>query len=124
MTQPDVLRPLACGAGKHLGGRGVRVLLKEMMLHHPGIVVAKLIGELELLERLLQQVVFAGRRPWPRQLMLIEHAKLHAQCSFRQIGTVSESYSYSQSYRTPIARGANSCFMNSCAATGSASCGL
>ena len=69
------------------------------MLHHPRVVVAKLIGELELIERLLQQVVFAGRRPGARQLVLVEHAEFHGSFpslvrparSMRRIHTASRS---------------------------------
>src|SRR5690348_17239022 len=102
----------------------MRVLLQEVVLHHPRVVVAKLIRKLELLQRLLQEVVFAGRRPGARQLMLVEHAEFHVGPLCGQIGTVSASYSYSQSYRAPIARGVNSRAMNASAWAGSASCGL
>ena len=77
MAEPDALGALARRAEEHLGGGGVRVLLEEVMLDHPGIVVAEFVGELELVERLLKQLVFAGRGPGARQLMLVEHAEFH-----------------------------------------------
>ena len=85
VPEADVFGALARGAEEHFGRRRVGVLLKEMVLHHPGIVVAKLIGELELIERLLQQVVFARRRPGAWQLVLIEHAEFHGVVPFAVI---------------------------------------
>ena len=107
MAQPDVLRALAGGAKEHLRRGGMRVLLEEVVLDHPGVVVAKLVGELELVERLLQQVVLAGRRPRARQLVLVEHAEFHGWFPFvrsgrsaRRIHTASRSARPSRAART------------------------
>src|SRR5689334_22069283 len=48
-----------------------------MMLDLPGVVVAEPVGELDLGERVLQQLVFAPGAPRPRQLVLVEDAELH-----------------------------------------------
>ena len=48
VAEPDVLGALAGGAEEHLGRRGVRVLLEEVMLDLPGVVVAEPVGELDL----------------------------------------------------------------------------
>ncbi len=97
MPEPDVPGALAGSAEEDLGRGGVGILLQKVMFHHPGVVVTKLIGELKLIERLLQQVVLARRRPGARQLMFIEHAELHAECFLSDRRTVKASYSYSQS---------------------------
>ena len=98
MAEPDVLGALARGAEEHLGRGGVRVLLEEVVLDHPGVVVAKLVGELELIERLLQQVVFAGRRSRGAAAGARRTRRISWLVPFAgQIGTVSASYSYSQS---------------------------
>src|SRR5262249_25059702 len=77
VTEPDVLRALAGGAEGDFGRRRVRILLEEMMLDLPGVVVGKLVGELDLGERILQELVFALRSPRARALMLVEDAELH-----------------------------------------------
>jgi hypothetical protein len=41
VAQSDILRPLACSGEEHLRLRRVGILLKEMMLHFPGLVVAE-----------------------------------------------------------------------------------
>src|SRR5262249_6281824 len=67
VAEPNALGALAGGAEEDLGCGGVRVLLQEMMLDLPGVVVAKLVGELDLGERVLQQLILAHRAPGPRQ---------------------------------------------------------
>jgi hypothetical protein len=54
VSKADLSRPLAGGAEEDLWGRRMRVLLQEMMLDLPGVVVAQLVGQLDLIERLLQ----------------------------------------------------------------------
>ena len=48
-----------------------------MVLYLPGIVEAKLVGQFDLLERILNELVFAGLFLVPWQLVLVENAKLH-----------------------------------------------
>jgi hypothetical protein len=84
MAEPDVPGALARRTEEYLRRRRVGVLFKEVMLDNPGIVVAELIRELELIERLLQQVIFAGGSPGTRELMFLEHAELHGTVSFNR----------------------------------------
>src|ERR1041384_2751213 len=55
------------------------IFFREVVLDLPGIVVTQPIGERDLFERVLQQLVFAALVPWPRQLVLVEHAEFHAR---------------------------------------------
>ena len=80
MAETDALGALAGGAQENLGRGGVRVLLEEVMLDLPGVVVAQPIGELDLRQRILQELVLALRTPRPRELMLVEDAEFHG-CS-------------------------------------------
>src|SRR3546814_18340236 len=77
VPQPDVLRPLARRAEEDLRRRGVRILLQEVMLHLPGIVVAEPVGELDLGERVLEELILATLLPRPRELMFVGDAELH-----------------------------------------------
>ncbi len=64
-------------ARKISGRRGVRIFLEEMVLDFPGVVDAELVGEFDLVERLLEQPVFVALVPRPRQLVLVENAEFH-----------------------------------------------
>ena len=66
VAEADVLRALAAGGEEDLGRGGVRVLLEEVVLDLPGVVDAEPVGELDLVERLLEQPVLAARRPQGR----------------------------------------------------------
>src|SRR5207237_5933175 len=77
VAEPDALGALAGGTEEDFRRRGVRVLLEEVMLDFPGVVVAELVGELDLAERILQQLILALRAPRARQLMLVEDAEFH-----------------------------------------------
>jgi hypothetical protein len=55
----------------------MRIFLEEMMLHHPGVVVAEPVGGLELRQRVLVEAEFVAFLPRARQLQLIEDAELH-----------------------------------------------
>ena len=78
VTEPDVLRALRRRREEHLGRARVRVLLEEVVLDLPHVVDAELVGELDLLERVLEQLVLGVVGPRPRQLVLVEDAELHA----------------------------------------------
>src|SRR5579875_3155645 len=78
VPEADPLRALAARGKKHLGRRGVRVLFQEVMLDLPRVIEAEPIGELHLLERLLNQAKLAALVPRPRELMLVEDPELHA----------------------------------------------
>src|SRR5581483_8781722 len=49
----------------------------EVMLHHPGVVVAQPIGQLDLRQCVLIEPVLAVRLPGPWQLQLVEDAEFH-----------------------------------------------
>ena len=63
MPCPSRMRFVRCdtAAEEHLGRARVAVLLEEVVLDHPDVVDAEPVGELALLERLLEQL--AARRP-------------------------------------------------------------
>jgi hypothetical protein len=44
----------------------------------PRVFDAKLVGELNLRERILEQLEFLAIGPWPGQLVLIENSELHS----------------------------------------------
>ena len=77
VAEADLLRALAGRGEEHLRRRAVRVLLEEVVLDLPRVVVAEPVGELDLVEALLEQLVLAVGRPWPRQLVLVEDPELH-----------------------------------------------
>src|SRR3954447_13526904 len=77
VTEADVLGALAGRREEDLGSGRVRVLLEEVVLDLPRVVVAKLVGQLDLVERVLHELVFAARAPRLRELQLIENAELH-----------------------------------------------
>ena len=81
VAQADVLGALAGRAEKHLGGRRVRVFLKEMVLDLPGIVVAEPVGQFDLVERVLIEPMLAARLPRARQLQLVKDAEFHSRSS-------------------------------------------
>ena len=55
----------------------MRVLLQEMVLHLPGVIIAELVGQLDLVKRILIQLPFVIRPPRARQLQLVEDAEFH-----------------------------------------------
>jgi hypothetical protein len=77
VPEPDALRALRGGGQEHLGRRGVRVLLQEVVLDFPRRVDAQAVGELHLVERVLEQAALAVGGPRPRQLMLVEDSEPH-----------------------------------------------
>src|SRR4029453_13509669 len=76
---PEADATRACGARReeHLGRRGVRVLLEEVVLPLPGVVDAQPVGELDLLERVVNQALLVVGLPRPWQLVLVEDPELH-----------------------------------------------
>ena len=86
MAQADLLRALAGSGKEHLGLRGVGVFFQKMVLHFPGIMVAKLICQFDLGQGVLIQLVFGVRFPGPRALQFIKNAEFH--------GFRSRSFSY------------------------------
>ena len=47
------------------------------MLDFPGVVVPELVGELDLIERLLEELVLGAFGPRPGELVLVEDSELH-----------------------------------------------
>ena len=77
VAEPDPLRVARRGREHDLGRGRVRVLLEEVVLDLPHVVDADLVGELDLLDRVLEELLLAARRPGPRMLQLQEDAELH-----------------------------------------------
>jgi hypothetical protein len=50
-----------------------------MVLNLPSVVDAELVGELDLVERFLEQPEFVAVIPRPRQLMFVENAEFHGR---------------------------------------------
>ena len=77
VAEPDALGALAGGTQEHFRRGGVRILLEEVMLDLPSVVVAEFVGQFDLRQRILQELVFAPRAPRPRQLVFVEDAEFH-----------------------------------------------
>ena len=82
MSQANVLGALARGTEEDLWRRRVRVLLQEVVLDLPRVVVAELVRQLDLSQRVLQQLVLRVLAPRPGQLMLVEDAEPHRNSVF------------------------------------------
>ena len=70
------------GALRHRGQEDLRrarvaVLLEEVVLDLPAVLDAELVGELALLQRVLQQRVLGVLVPGTRELVLVEQPELH-----------------------------------------------
>src|SRR3954454_24926080 len=78
VTEADVLGALAGGTEEHLGRGAVRGLLEEVVLDLPGVVEPEPVGELDLVEAVLEQLVLGVVGPRPRQLVLVEDPEFHA----------------------------------------------
>ena len=66
------------------GARRVRVLLEEVVLDLPHGVEAELVGQLDLVEGVLDELPLGVLGPGPRQLVLVEDAELHGTPRFCQ----------------------------------------
>lgn len=77
VTQPDPRGALAGCAEKDLGRRAVGVLLQEVMLDFPRVVVAQLVGQLDLVEAVTEQPILVIVGPRPRQLVFVEDPESH-----------------------------------------------
>ena len=60
VAEPDVLGALAGGGEEGFRRRRVRIFLEEMMLDHPGVVVAEPVGGLQLRQRILVELEFVA----------------------------------------------------------------
>ncbi len=76
-AQPDVLGALARCGQEDLGRRRVTVFLEEVVLGQPDGGEAGLVGELDLIESVLEELAFVVVGPRPRQRELVEQGNLH-----------------------------------------------
>ena len=76
-AEPNVLGALACCGQEQLGGGRVTVLLEEVMLGEPDGRKSGFVGELHLVEAVLEQLVFVILRPRSGQRELVEQGYLH-----------------------------------------------
>ena len=77
VAEPDLLRALAGGGQKDLRRRAVAVLLEEVVLDLPHAVPAEPIGQLDLLQRVVQQLLFRALGMRSRQLVFVEQPEAH-----------------------------------------------
>src|SRR5947209_4472128 len=77
VAEADAVGALRRGGQEHFGRRGVAVLLEEVVLDLPDAVHASLVGQLHLLEGVLEQLVLGVVPPRTGELVLVEHAELH-----------------------------------------------
>src|SRR5262245_12797481 len=83
---PDMLGTRRRGCQEHFGGRRMAVLLEEVMLGDEDVVIPKLIGELDLLQRFVVDFEFVLLVPlvgveWFGRLQLEIDAEFHALLS-------------------------------------------
>ena len=83
VAEPDALRALARGAEKDFRRRAMGVLLEEVVLDAPRVVEAEPIGELDLRERVLEELVLATFLPRTGKLELVEDPELHVVAAYR-----------------------------------------
>ena len=76
-AQADALRALRGGAEEHARGARVRVLLEEVVLDLPRGVEADAVGELDLLEGVLDEPLLAVVAPRAGDLVLVEDPEAH-----------------------------------------------
>ena len=81
VTEANLLGALAGSGQKNLGRRRMRVFFEKVMLDFPHVVDAELVGELDLIERILKQLQLRALLPRTRQLMLIKSSQLHLAIS-------------------------------------------
>src|SRR6185312_5466747 len=77
VAEADVLGSLRTGGEEHFRRRRMRIFLEEVMLDLPGVVDAKLVGQLDLVERVLEELELVALVPRTRQLVLVEDSELH-----------------------------------------------
>ena len=76
-AEPNVLGALARCGQEHLRRGRVTVLLEEVVLGQPDRREAGLVGQLDLVEAVLEQLVLVVVGPRPRQGELVEQRNLH-----------------------------------------------
>jgi len=81
VTETNPFGALRAGGEEHLGRRGVRILLEEVVLDLPDVVDPQAIGELDLVERLLIKTQLGILAPRLRQLVLVKQSEFHRPVS-------------------------------------------
>jgi hypothetical protein len=80
VAEPDLRRARRRRRQEHLRSGGMAVFLHEVMLDLPDVVEAHPVGDLDLLEGVLQQPVLRALGfPRTRVLVLVEDAEAHAR---------------------------------------------
>ena len=108
MAQADVLRALAGCGEEDLRGRGVRVLLEEVVLDLEHVVEAELVRQFHLVEGVFQELVLLIRVPLllvarPGQLVLVEETEFHGRTLAFLKGRLSVCVRVRAHYRTGAA---------------------
>jgi hypothetical protein len=78
VAETDVPRALGAGGQEHLWRRGVGVLLQEVVLDLPGEVDPEPVGQLHLVEGLVEDLLLRPVAPGAGDLVLVEDPELHA----------------------------------------------
>ena len=81
VAEPDALGAGGRGGQEHVGGRAVRVFLEEVVLDRPRVVEPQPVGQLDLGQRVLHQLVLVVGTPGLGQLQLVEDAEFHRLAS-------------------------------------------
>ena len=79
VAETDALRALRGGGQEDPRGAGVRVLLQEVVLDLPRGVQAHAVGELDLLQGVLNEAVLAVVTPGAGDLVLVEDPEAHGR---------------------------------------------
>jgi len=77
VPEPDARRALTGCSQEDLGGGTVAVLLQEVVLHLPDTVEAQPVGQLHLIQCILEELVLVAIGPGAGKLVFIEDPELH-----------------------------------------------
>ena len=77
VAEPDVRRSCRRSSEEHLGRRRVRILVQEVVLDLPRVVEAEPVGQLDLVEGLVEEPVLVVLAPRLGELVLVEDPELH-----------------------------------------------
>src|SRR2546423_15247608 len=77
VAEADFLGALRTCRKEYFRCRGMRIFFQKMMFDFPCVIDAELVGELDLVERLLKKPELVTLVPWPRKLMFVENPEFH-----------------------------------------------
>src|SRR5438045_9225417 len=77
MCESEFLGTLRTCCKEYFRCRGVRIFFEKMMFDFPCVIDAELVGELDLIERLLKKPELVALVPRPRKLMFVENPEFH-----------------------------------------------